>query len=105
LSRASREIAADLRGRDDSPIYLRKINYVCDRPVFRYRTVNPFLDRRATVLVSFVSHAGIGCEELIEVSGLPGIVRLKERGDDWRQMCFHDVQLLRGDLISAQHQN
>ena len=78
LSRASGKAAADLCGRDGLLAHLCEISHICDRFVFRNRSVNPRLDGGAPVFVRLITYERVTREELIEVIGLPGVVRMEE---------------------------
>jgi hypothetical protein len=41
--------------------------------------------------VRLITYERVTREELIEVIGLPAVVRMEEGGDDWRQLCIHGV--------------
>jgi len=80
LSRADREVAADLCGGDCLSARLDQIDHVRHRLVFGNRFINPFLDGGAATFVCLVADARVAGEEFIAVICLAGGVRSKECG-------------------------
>ena len=81
LSRTSGEVASNLSGDDCSAAHLREVSGFRNRFVFRNRSINPFLDGSAAIVLLLIIHERVVGKEFIEAVCLAGVMRMKKSGD------------------------